>query len=183
MAKVTQRPDGTWSGQLWDPDGNGFRNFTGESKEEVIFKMQDFHGEKEPPKRTVEVRIPKNQTYIEGVINKNINMLRGGMTKNEVEEKCGLSKNTIRRWDSHSPDVWKVYAVAKFFKVPIEYILTESHDWDPETELYRLTVIEKVKHMSKDELKAMLTFGNAGAEMINYLKEALNGKSQETPLW
>ena len=183
MAKVTQRPDGTWAGQIWDQDGNGFRNFTGSSKEEVVFKMQDLPTEKEPSKKkTVEVLIPKNRTYQSGTINKNIDMIRGGMTKTELEEKCGLGKGSIRKWDDHAPDVWKVYAVAKFFNVPIECILTELSETDPETELYRSAVINKVKAMGKDELKAMLAFGSAGAEIIKYLKEELNGNSSETPV-
>lgn len=45
------------------------------------------------------------------------------MPISEVEKKCNLGNATIKSWEKSFPKVDKLYAVAKFFGVPLEYFL------------------------------------------------------------
>lgn len=42
----------------------------------------------------------------------------------ELEKKLNLTTSSIRRWDTSTPSADKLYKVAQFFDVPMEYLLT-----------------------------------------------------------
>ena len=46
-----------------------------------------------------------------------------GITINELEQKLGFGKSTIRKWDSVSPTIDKLQAVANFFHVKVDRLL------------------------------------------------------------
>lgn len=43
---------------------------------------------------------------------------------NKLEKECGLSGGTINKWDRNTPSADKLAAVASFFGVSMEYLLT-----------------------------------------------------------
>ena len=54
------------------------------------------------------------------------------MPISEVEKKCNLGNATIKSWEKSFPKVDKLYPVAKFFGVPLEYFLNgETGELDP----------------------------------------------------
>lgn len=55
----------------------------------------------------------------------NIKKLCGerGISLNDLEKMIGVGKNTICRWDRHSPGIDKVLKVAKLFGVTVEELL------------------------------------------------------------
>lgn len=69
-----------------------------------------------------------------------------GMTINKLEKLLGIGRGNIARWDKHKPSVEKVQAVANYFGVSTEYILTgeekkpvtETNLTDEQQELVKL---------------------------------------------
>ena len=49
-----------------------------------------------------------------------------GISTYELERKLGFGRNTIRKWDTVSPTVNNVKAVADFFHVKVDYLLKGS---------------------------------------------------------
>lgn len=47
-----------------------------------------------------------------------------GITINRLEKESGVGRGSVARWDAHSPSAEKVSAVANYFGVTINYILT-----------------------------------------------------------
>ncbi len=45
------------------------------------------------------------------------------MPISEVEKKCNLGNKTIKSWEKSFPKIDKLYSVAVFFRVPLEYFL------------------------------------------------------------
>ncbi len=54
-----------------------------------------------------------------------------GITINKLEQALGLGRGTIARWDKHKPSVEKVQAVANYFGLTTEYILTGEFKKEP----------------------------------------------------
>lgn len=46
-----------------------------------------------------------------------------GISLNDLEQMTGIGKNTIYRWDEHSPGIDKVLKVAKSLGVTVEQLL------------------------------------------------------------
>lgn len=46
------------------------------------------------------------------------------VTISKVESECGLGNGTIKSWTSSFPKLDKIYSVACFFNIPLEYFLT-----------------------------------------------------------
>lgn len=46
------------------------------------------------------------------------------VTISKVESECGLGNGTIKSWTSSFPKLDKIYPVAQFFDMPLEYFLT-----------------------------------------------------------
>lgn len=44
----------------------------------------------------------------------------------ELEKACGLGRNTVTRWNTNEPSVYKVKAVADFFGVTVDSLLDPS---------------------------------------------------------
>lgn len=55
----------------------------------------------------------------------NIQMLcdKKGISINELEQKLGFGKSTIRKWETVSPTIEKLQAVANFFHVKVDRLL------------------------------------------------------------
>jgi transcriptional regulator with XRE-family HTH domain len=66
-----------------------------------------------------------------------INALREerGLSISALERNVGLSKNTIHKWDHVVPSADKLYAVAQYFGVSIEYLLTGEKKERPQTDI------------------------------------------------
>lgn len=47
------------------------------------------------------------------------------ITVSELEGKAGLAKNSIYKWNRHSPSVTSVAAVARVLGVPIDELIRE----------------------------------------------------------
>lgn len=48
------------------------------------------------------------------------------ITLKELEEHCGIGKNSFYKWDSQSPAVKSVKAVADYFGVSVDYLIDEE---------------------------------------------------------
>lgn len=48
------------------------------------------------------------------------------LSVNKLEKLCGISCNSIYRWDVHAPSVDKVKAVADYFGITVDELITEK---------------------------------------------------------
>ena len=48
------------------------------------------------------------------------------ITIQELEKAANLPKNSIYKWDDHSPSIYKVWAVADVLKVPLDDLAREQ---------------------------------------------------------
>lgn len=48
------------------------------------------------------------------------------ITLKDLEEQCGIGKNSFYKWDSQSPAVKSVKAVADYFHVSVDYLIDEE---------------------------------------------------------
>lgn len=48
---------------------------------------------------------------------------QAGLSIAELEKQCGLGNGTIRSWEKSMPRIDKIYPIALFFNVSIEYFL------------------------------------------------------------
>lgn len=46
-----------------------------------------------------------------------------GITINRMEKEAGLTVGSVKNWNEHIPSVDKVEKIAKYFGVPIDYVL------------------------------------------------------------
>lgn len=57
-----------------------------------------------------------------------------GYTIPQIEREMGFSRSSITKWKKSAPSVWKVKAVADFFGITVDELLTEpeaeEHDMD-----------------------------------------------------
>lgn len=56
-----------------------------------------------------------------------------GITINRLEKESGVGRGAIVRWDAHSPSAEKVSAVADYFGVTTDYLLTGEQKEPPPT--------------------------------------------------
>lgn len=54
-----------------------------------------------------------------------------GITINKLEQTLEIGRGNIARWDKHKPSVEKVQAVANYFGLTTEYILTGENENKP----------------------------------------------------
>lgn len=55
-----------------------------------------------------------------------------GISINRLEKESGVGRGAIMRWDAHSPSAEKVSAVADYFGVTTEYLLTGEQKQPPQ---------------------------------------------------
>lgn len=70
-----------------------------------------------------------------------------GTTLIGLERVLGFGRGTIRKWDNSSPSVDKVSAIAKYFNVSIDDLLTTEDKLD-----IAYNVIENVQRIAEDAL-------------------------------
>ena len=83
-----------------------------------------------------------------------------GITINKLEKTLEIGRGNIARWDKHKPNVEKVQAVANYFGLTTEYILTGENENKPTSE-GELTetqreAMELVMKMSDEQLKVFV---------------------------
>ena len=83
-----------------------------------------------------------------------------GITINKLEQALEIGRGNIARWDKHKPSVEKVQAVANYFGLTTEYILTGENEKKPtpEGELSDIQreAMELIKSMSDEQLKIFI---------------------------
>lgn len=47
-----------------------------------------------------------------------------GLTLNKLEKECGISPSTVYKWDKSTPSADRLKAVADYFGVSMEYLMT-----------------------------------------------------------
>lgn len=83
-----------------------------------------------------------------------------GITINKLEQALEIGRGNIARWDKHKPSVEKVQAVANYFGLTTEYILTGENENKPTpegelTETQR-EAMELIMKMSDEQLKVFV---------------------------
>lgn len=58
-----------------------------------------------------------------------------GMSVSQLEQTLGLSNKAIYRWDTSKPSIDRVKAVADYFGVTVDYLLSDEKQLDEKEEL------------------------------------------------
>ena len=58
---------------------------------------------------------------------------QAGMTVGEVEIKASIGKQTIRRWDDHSPSIDKVARVAQVLGCTVDELIADADEVEDAT--------------------------------------------------
>lgn len=46
-----------------------------------------------------------------------------GISVRQLELRLGFSQKSIQKWDDHTPNIWKIVAVADFFGITVDSLL------------------------------------------------------------
>ena len=87
---------------------------------------------------------------------------------NKLEKECGLSGGTINKWDRNTPSADKLFAVASFFGVSMEYLLTGKE-----------TAPAKGPELSEDEVTLLAAFRTLTEEQRRFVLRQLRAAAQE----
>ena len=60
---------------------------------------------------------------------------KNGMSVSQLEQILGLSNKAIYRWDTSKPSIDRVKAVADYFGVTVDYLLSDEKQLDEKEEL------------------------------------------------
>ena len=86
-----------------------------------------------------------------------------GISIRKLEENLGFANATLRRWDTNKPSIDKIQAVARYFRVSVDYLLDEE---------------EYMKDLSVDEILdsvevySRAKFNEADREIMRIIIEA-----------
>lgn len=58
-----------------------------------------------------------------------------GISVNTLESESGIGRGNIGRWEKYTPGVDKVKAVADYFGVTVDYLLTDEKELDEKEEV------------------------------------------------
>lgn len=96
-----------------------------------------------------------------------------GISINKLEKESGVGRGSVSRCDTHSPSVEKISAIADYFGVTTDYILTgeqkEKPPEDGELSEKNSRLIEWFRSLPQEKQKAILISLDAPKELIDDL--------------
>lgn len=91
-----------------------------------------------------------------------------GLSFRKVEQSLGFSNGILRSWEKKMPSADKLFAVASFFGVSMEYLLTGKE-----------TAPAKGPELSEDEVTLLAAFRTLTEEQRRFVLRQLRAAAQE----
>lgn len=94
--------------------------------------------------------------------------VKNDISLNRLEKECGLSGGTINKWNRNTPSADKLAAVADYFGVSMEYLLTGQEKQPPVSE-----------ELSEDEVILLSAFRSLTEDQRRFVLRQLRAAAQE----
>ena len=91
-----------------------------------------------------------------------------GISVKRMEAECGLKDSTVNKWDEKRPSADRLHAVASYFGVSMEYLLTgeekaPAHE-EPELSEDEAILLSAFRSLTEDQRKFVLRQLSAAAQ-------------------